>query len=652
MNKFFVVLFFLFLSLSALFSSPLPFNIEGDSVSIHKDRVVAKGKVKITFKDIVIQADEISFDIPRKNIQAKGNVFFKRGSDSFKAEEVVYNIKEKSGYVKGIKEGVSPPWFWKGEKIEKFTADEIILQKGEFTTCDRAYPHYHFVASKITIYTDDRIEAWNVVMYLGKLPVFYFPYYQLPIKDKPYGWVHWVGSSGRRGLSILSSYNWYVNPSLRGKLFIDWEENKGWGEGGDLEWKREREKGYFYAYNFTEKERYYEKFEQDEENARTGKEKLERWKVYSRFLKEWEGNTFAFKWEKLSDPNYNRDFYFEEKIRGWDTYPLRRDPETYFFLEKNLIPFTYGVRGVFQANYFEQKVEEKPSFYFSLPAYSISPFLYYLDVETSYLSSKPEKDSVRMLSRQKISLPLSRNNWEFVPSAVLRTDFYGKNREGDEAWRSAVSEELRISRRFTGKAGNSFITVLPYIVFFEQNRPYQDQDKLPYFDEQDRIKAKRSTKLGIDEIWERDGSSLDFSSELESIRRGDNLLNTRVKWKFNPRVSLSHYSKWNLSEKGDNFSSSVLSVKKGKINTDFGYNLYDDEDLKNTWVSIGYKPSELWNLHVGARYNINYSFLEEGKIELRRVLHCWEMQIIVKTEKEKGERPDIQFLVAFNIRAL
>ena len=74
--------------------------------------------------------------------------------------------------------------------------------------------------------------------------------------------------------------------------------------------------------------------------------------------------------------------------------------------------------------------------------------------------------------------------------------------------------------------------------------------------------------------------------------------------------------------------------------------------MKNTWFSVRYKPSDLWNLRVEARYNINYSFLEEGKIEMGRALHCWEVNIILKTEKEKGERPDIQFLVAFNIRAL
>ena len=635
-----------------LFADSLPFNIEGESVSFHENQIVAKGKVKITYQDIFIEADEVFFTISEKKVSAKGNVFFKKGDNSLECEELFYNIEEKTGYVIGIKKGVSPPWFWKGERIEKLTAEKIILKKGEFTTCDKIPPHYHFVASKITIYPEDRIEARNVVMYLGRLPVFYFPYYQAQIEKKPYGWVHWAGNSSRRGLSILSHYNWYVNSSLRGKIFIDWEEKRGWGEGVDVEWKREKEKGYFYAYGFKEKERYYEKFEEEEKGARSGRDRLDRWKVYSRFLKEWEGNTFALKGEKLSDKNFNSDFYFEERMKGWDSYPLHRDPENYFFIERNLTPFIYGVRGVFQANYFDESLEEKPTFYFSLPGYSLSHFLYYLDVETSYLSLKPERDSVRLLSSQKISLPFNKNTWEIVPSLILRADFYGKNREKEEDYRTALSEEIRISKRFTGKTKNFFFSTLPYIVLFEQNRPVQDQDKLPYFDERDRIEGKRSIKFGIDEIWERERSFLDFTSELESVKKGDNLVNTRLKWSFNPRFSLSHYSKWNLTQKRDNFSSNVISIKGEKTKVNLGYNLYDDEELESTWFSIGHKASELWNLHLKARYNIRYSFLEESRIEVGRALHCWKVKFIVKTEKERGEEPDIQFLIAFSIRAL
>ena len=651
-NKVSLSLIFLLSFLTPLFSSPLPINVEGENVSFHENKMVAEGNVRINYKDLFIHSDKASFDISKKIVVAKGNVSLKEGKNYLECDELIYDLKNKKGYIKGIKRGISPPWFWKGEKIEKFSEKKIILRKGEFTTCDRIPPHYHFSAKKVVIYPDDKIKSYNVMMYLGKLPVFYFPYYEAPIKKRPYGWVHWISNSPRRGFSILSHYNWYKNPSLSGKFFIDFEKYKGFGEGGKIRWKREKEKGYFYAYNFNEKGKYYKKYEENRKNARRGKDKLKRWKIYSKYIKEWNKNTFAAKFEKLSDPNFNQDFYFEEGIRGWDSYPLRRDAENYFFLEKNTSSFTYGIKGNFNANYFDRKLEEKPTFYFSIPSYYFSNFLYSFSMETSYLSKIGEKDSIRMLSEQKISFPYNKNSWEIKPSLTLRSDFYGKDRKKDEEWRNSVSEELKISKRFQGLIGKSYISTIPYILFLEQNHPYQNQDNLPYFDKRDRIKGKRSLRIGIDEMWEGERKNLDLLYYVEGIKNGDTFMNGEIKWKINPHISLSNYGRWGLNRKGKNFSSSELSIKKENFRITLGHDLYDDENLNIGRVHLKHKISDLWNFNIYERYNIRYSFLEESKIEMERTLHCWKVKFIIKTEKSRGKKPDVQFLIAFRIKGL
>ena len=58
-----------------------------------------------------------------------------------------------------------------------------ILETGFLTTCDKKEPHYRFKVSEAVIVPDDYAEVKNLIMYIGKVPILYLPYYKFSLVD-------------------------------------------------------------------------------------------------------------------------------------------------------------------------------------------------------------------------------------------------------------------------------------------------------------------------------------------------------------------------------------------------------------------------------------------------------------------------------------
>ncbi len=67
------------------------------------------------------------------------------------------------------------------KKLEFNNEKEMILTDGWFTNCNCKNPPWHLGANKIAIDQDaNSVEAYNMKLYLGKIPVAYFPWWYHP----------------------------------------------------------------------------------------------------------------------------------------------------------------------------------------------------------------------------------------------------------------------------------------------------------------------------------------------------------------------------------------------------------------------------------------------------------------------------------------
>ncbi|MFP4017138.1 MAG: LptF/LptG family permease [Halanaerobiales bacterium] len=75
--------------------------------------------------------------------------------------------------------------------------DQIKMDKGNFTGCDLESPHYYFDASEVIIYPEDHLIAKHVTFreLNGRLPLFYWPYLYISLKDRDQRLVPEIGYS-------------------------------------------------------------------------------------------------------------------------------------------------------------------------------------------------------------------------------------------------------------------------------------------------------------------------------------------------------------------------------------------------------------------------------------------------------------------------
>ncbi len=124
-------------------------------------------------------------------------------------------------------------------KVVAFDKDSYTYKRASLTSCDVEPPHYLLRASRIYLVPGRYFLAYNTVFFLGRIPIFYFPVLYKPVGGgTPFVSIFRPGYDQRNGLFIKSSYVFRVNPETRAKLYLDYFEKRGFGTGGELDFRR------------------------------------------------------------------------------------------------------------------------------------------------------------------------------------------------------------------------------------------------------------------------------------------------------------------------------------------------------------------------------------------------------------------------------
>ncbi|MBU0533571.1 MAG: hypothetical protein KJ887_02085 [Candidatus Omnitrophica bacterium] len=498
-------LFFVVLFSANLYADSLPFKVEGEKVDylIKDELVIAIDKASIEYKDIKIFADRLEINITTQEVKAINNVYYVKDQNTVQADYLFYNLKENTGYFSDNIRGVFPPWHWEGEKIEILSKDEFVLSRGSFTTCDHEPPHYHLSCSSATLDIEDKATAKNVLFYLGSIPIFYLPFYYTYMRHPPYGLVNWVGHSQEKGWMDLAHYNWYVNKKFRGRLYLDYIENLGWGQGFDIDLKTDGGKNYIYGYYMDEDGRFYggDNIKRYGGTAE-GNDKYKRWKGIFKHKQQWQGDWRSMmKIERFSDENFNKDFFFEEMNKGEERFTLSRDPENYFALEQikpdyNSIFYTNAA-----LNDFEYLVQRQPSISFTTREQAIKNSPFYYKVETNYSHFKeafPEEENIeedteldRLDLFAKLSAPHRMNKWiTSEPYLDFRGTRYSEDTEEKTAFRTTEGIGWNLRSKLAKQYGDVQHIFQPQIGYYYRPEPNIHRNELIRLDPIDRITSQ------------------------------------------------------------------------------------------------------------------------------------------------------------------
>ncbi|MGI8432498.1 MAG: LPS-assembly protein LptD [Chthoniobacterales bacterium] len=237
MRKLVFSLFFLLAARSALAedlggpgSLPIEINSTGQT-TYENGLATARDHVAIHFGDTDIYSDFAQYDSAKRELLLKGNVRIYRGVSLYLGEEATYNLDSKAILARNMRSGTYP-YLISGETIDSFSDAEYKIKNGSFTTDDVEKPDFQLKATGARIYPDDRVIFRNVTLYVGKIPIFWWPYLYQPL-DQSFSYAIAPAYLSSWGPSLLGQITFPIGEKISATLRLDYRTRRGEAIGFD-----------------------------------------------------------------------------------------------------------------------------------------------------------------------------------------------------------------------------------------------------------------------------------------------------------------------------------------------------------------------------------------------------------------------------------
>ncbi len=213
---------------------PVTITADGDNSYIG-DLASADDNVVITYKGDTIYADHAIYDRSTHVVTLTGNVRIYTGDRVYRGDVVTYNLDTKAMTSANFKALDYPKEIW-GKDVTTPDQNHYRLHDANFTTSNREHPSFHLEASTMEYRVADEVVMKNVFLYIGDVPVFYFPIFVQSLKDSRPVYQFDLGDSGNFGAFIDNKYNFVIGNNIRGTAELDYRTQRGLAGGVDVQY--------------------------------------------------------------------------------------------------------------------------------------------------------------------------------------------------------------------------------------------------------------------------------------------------------------------------------------------------------------------------------------------------------------------------------
>jgi LPS-assembly protein len=218
----------------------------------HGDVYNLRGDVEIDYKDLVLRADQATYNDATGDVIATGHVTLDGGAYGEHIEGTVaqYNMRTETGKLfdavgttgirlqgKGVTLITSNPFAFTGKIVEKVGPERYIIHDGTVTSCELPHPKWIFSASHIVVDVGETAKIYNSLFKLKSVPIFYFPFARHPVEKLPRqsGFLTpMFGTSNRKGTILGDAFYWAINRSMDATIGAEYWSNVGWAQRGEF----------------------------------------------------------------------------------------------------------------------------------------------------------------------------------------------------------------------------------------------------------------------------------------------------------------------------------------------------------------------------------------------------------------------------------
>lgn len=175
-------------------------------------------KVVKNDQTILIQADAVTFNRTRSTLYAEGNITFSRetagsSSENLTARTLLFNIDTLEGIfdegrvTQEHSDSINLPsgssLYVSSDLFGRDNSGTVAFDSGTLTFCDDPDPHWKIRATRIWLLPGSEFSFFNAVLYVGHLPVMYFPFFYYPKDEMIFNPV--FSYDERRGYSLQTT---------------------------------------------------------------------------------------------------------------------------------------------------------------------------------------------------------------------------------------------------------------------------------------------------------------------------------------------------------------------------------------------------------------------------------------------------------------
>lgn len=213
----------------------------------------ARGNVAIHVGDTDIYADYAQYNSSTHEVELRGHVRIYRDKPTattpnkhpkkygdeepsqdasfYHADSGIYNIDTKQIRATNMR-AEAQPYFLSGQNVTEISEKAYLIQNGTFTTHDAPNPDFHLQARTIRVYEKDRVIFRNVTLYVGKVPVFWWPYLYQSLNDA-FSFTVTPAYLSSWGPSVLTQVTFPITDDIKGRIRLDYRGRRGVAVGFD-----------------------------------------------------------------------------------------------------------------------------------------------------------------------------------------------------------------------------------------------------------------------------------------------------------------------------------------------------------------------------------------------------------------------------------
>ena len=211
-------------------SLPIEINSTGQT-TYENGLATAHDNVAIHFGDTDIYSDFAQYDSVKRTVLLRGHVRIYRGISLYLAENATYNIDSKAIDAAEMRSGTYP-YLLAGQTVTSASDEEYQIKHGSFTTHDAAQPDFHLNAQSVRIYQNDRVIFKYVTFYIGKVPIFWWPYLYQSL-DRSFSYLVAPAYLSSWGPSLLGQITFPIGEKITSTIKLDYRSRRGVALGFD-----------------------------------------------------------------------------------------------------------------------------------------------------------------------------------------------------------------------------------------------------------------------------------------------------------------------------------------------------------------------------------------------------------------------------------